>query len=154
LSNGVTAYNPYTKRPCWCNSNKCILIFSITHNSCFVIMFYIATTFCPIAEPSSPHYEWIRKIHRNSRYHKVLTCMQPVPPDQMPTKQACVHSTDISKYIFKKLTVEMTYVMSNFIYYLYLVFFKILQNIIQYKYPYASCVQTTLYDLYIFIMYF
>jgi hypothetical protein len=26
--------------------------------------------------------------------------MQPVPSDQMPTNDACVNSTDISKYIF------------------------------------------------------
>ena len=27
-------------------------------------------------------------------------CMQPVHPDELPIKQACVHSIDISKYIF------------------------------------------------------
>ena len=44
------------------------------------------------------HHHAIIKEHekytKNCRYHSVL--MQPVPPDELPIKQACVRSTDNS----------------------------------------------------------
>jgi hypothetical protein len=83
---GIIGYNLNMKQPHRCIKNKYILLFWITCNTCFDIVFYMATTFCPISVPPSRQYKRTRKIHSNCRYHKVLTCMQPVPPNEMPIK--------------------------------------------------------------------
>jgi hypothetical protein len=80
FSLGVIGYNLYLKHLHWCVNQKYILIYSITHHACFVIVFHLVTTLCPISATIS---------HNSYKYTKntqKLYLKPAIPPDVLPVK--------------------------------------------------------------------
>ena len=79
---GIIGYNLYLKHIRWCVNQKYILIYSITHHACFVIVFYLVTCFT----------WWLLIIQEHGKYQetvlttRLLKFMPAIPPDVLSIK--------------------------------------------------------------------
>ena len=79
---GIIGYNLYLKHIRWCVNQKYILIYSITHHACFVIVLYLVTCFT----------WWLLIIQEHGKYQetvlttRLLKFMPAIPPDVLSIK--------------------------------------------------------------------